>query len=347
MKNGDKNNLTREEILNKVALSHVMRRAVTRKSHFLFFHIFFNHHIGYETALFQREMLQLSEDEHNKFLVIMAFRGSGKSTILTLSYPLWAILGIQQKKFVVIISKDQRQTKDHFSNLKHELETNKRLRADLGPFKTDNDNWGSCALELPYMNARIVTVSRGQSVRGIRFRSHRPDLIICDDLEDSSSVKTKQERNETYNWFMSEVMPAGDEQTRIIALGNLLHMDSFLMRLKKDIEKKTINGLFRAYPLLDDNERILWPAKFSNQRAIKLFQKSVPDEQVWKEEYLLQTTDTAGLPFTIIEEDKDRRKNANGKYPWDREKFPPRRLEPYRISAPLAMSENIIYIARG
>ena len=58
----------------------------------------------YPFAPFHNEMFKLAEDQNIKVLVVMAFRGSAKSTILNLAYILWSILGVQQKKFVVIIS---------------------------------------------------------------------------------------------------------------------------------------------------------------------------------------------------------------------------------------------------
>jgi len=47
-----------------------------------------NHYVTVETAMFQREMFSLTEDANNKMMVVVAFRGSAKSTIMGLSYPL-------------------------------------------------------------------------------------------------------------------------------------------------------------------------------------------------------------------------------------------------------------------
>jgi len=79
-------------------------------------------------------MFKITEDQTLKISAIMSFRGSGKSTVITLSYPIWAIVGVQQKKFVVIISRTEQLAKLHMSNLKRELESNELLRQDLGPF---------------------------------------------------------------------------------------------------------------------------------------------------------------------------------------------------------------------
>lgn len=263
------------------------RRAATRQSHFLFFHFYFAHYVKYETAPFHRELFQLSEREDIKNLFIVAFRGSAKSTIFTTSYPVWAILGEQQKKFVLILCQTQAQAKQHMMNLRRELESNALLKSDLGPFQEENNEWGSSSLVFSRLGARITAVSTEQSVRGLRHNQYRPDLIIGDDLEDIASTKTREGRDKTYQWLTGEVIPAGDRDTRLIIIGNLLHEDSLLMRLKEDVDNERINGLFKSYPLLDGKGVIAWPGKYPTMIDIENEKSKAANEYAWQREYLL------------------------------------------------------------
>jgi len=208
---------------------------------------------------------------------------------MTLSYPIWAILGRPQKKFVVIISQNKEQAKTHFRNLKQELETNELLKRDLGPFQ-EQDEWNSCSLVIPRYNAKIIALSREQSFRGIRHGSHRPDLIICDDIDDLASVKSEESRKSTYSWFNSEVAPLGSKNTKKIVIGNLLHEDSLIMRLAKEIEEGTRNGIFRKYPLLSDDGQIAWQGRYPDMAAIE-DQRKDTDKFAWLREYLLIIAD--------------------------------------------------------
>jgi hypothetical protein len=278
-----------DEILNKLLTDAEVRRAVTRQSHKWFFSVFLSEYIQYELALFHEDMFALSEN-NEKLSVIMAFRGSGKSTIMNLSYAIWSILGVQQKKFVVIVSKTQSQAKNHLQNIRDELEHNALLKQDLGPFQADDSNWGASSIVLTKMNARIMAVSREQATRGLRYGAHRPDLIICDDLEDQSSYANKKEREETYQWLLNEVLPMGDVDTKVLVLGNLLGEHSLLMKLQKDIQQNNLNGVFRAYPLLDDFEEVMWPGKFDTSEKIKDLKTNVPTRILWDQEYLLGYT---------------------------------------------------------
>jgi tRNA(Met) C34 N-acetyltransferase TmcA len=108
-----------------------VRRKLTRDSHFWFFHIYFSHYVTSPTAAFQKEIFGYTEDESKKLVAITAFRGSGKSTIVNLSFPLWAILGKLQVKFVLILGETQSQARQHLKNLKDEIERNPLLRKDL------------------------------------------------------------------------------------------------------------------------------------------------------------------------------------------------------------------------
>jgi len=279
------NNGLTPNLAEKMFRDRRVRTAITRQSHFLFFHFYFAHYVKYPTAPFQREMFHLSERQNIRNLFIVAFRGSAKSTIFTTSYPVWAILGEHQKKFVLILCQTQAQAKQHMMNLRRELESNILLKNDLGPFKEDNE-WGSSSLVFSRLNARITAISTEQSMRGLRHNQHRPDLIIGDDVEDLASTKTREGRNKTYQWLTGEVIPAGDRETRLVIVGNLLHEDSLMMRLKEDIEKDRIAGVFKSYPLIL-GETILWPGKYPAMKAVEEEKRKAANEFAWQREYLL------------------------------------------------------------
>lgn len=263
-----------------------VRTAITKESHWYFFHFYFAHYVKYQTAPFQAEIFDLTENEDIGNLFVVAFRGSGKSTIITTSYPIWSILGKQQKKFVLILCQTQTQAKQHMMNLRRELENNAVLKKDLGPFNEESDEWGATSLVFSKHGARITAASSEQSIRGLRHNQHRPDLIIGDDVEDLASTKTREGRNKTYQWLTAEVIPTGDRNTRLVVVGNLLHEDSLLMRIKEDIEKKQIDGVFKQYPLLQ-GETILWPGKYRSLEEVETEKRKAGNEYAWQREYLL------------------------------------------------------------
>lgn len=273
-------------IIESLIADDKVRRAVTKKSHLMFFSVYFSEYLTYPMAPFHWDMFKLTES-HDRMVVLMAFRGSGKSTIFTLSFPIWAILGDLKKKFIVILAQTQQQAKLYITNIKRELEGNALLRSDLGPFREGEDEWSSGTLVFPDHGARISVLSLEQSIRGQRHGAHRPDLIICDDLEDLASVKTHESRTKTYQWLMGDVIPAGDINTKIVVIGNMLHEESLIMRLKQEIEAEQREGVFREYPIINTKGECAWAGKFPTPESLETLKSMIGNDAAWQREYLL------------------------------------------------------------
>ena len=279
--------LTTEE-LTQIKLNRAVRRMLARKSHFWFFSIYLSHYIRYPFAPLHHDIFTLTEDEKLRLAVLVVFRGGGKSTLVTLSYAIWSIIGIQRKKFVLILSQTQAQARLLLTNIKQELENNQLLKDDIGPFEEIGDEWGATSIVISNYGARITIASTEQGVRGLRHEQYRPDVVICDDVEDLNIVKTKEGRDKTFSWFTGEVLPIGDQETKFIIVGNLLHEDSLLMKLRKMIYEDKLEGKFFAYPILDDENNIAWPGKFPTLQDIERLRATIGSDSAWFREYLLK-----------------------------------------------------------
>ncbi len=264
-----------------------VRIATVRQSHYWFFHFYFPHYIIHKTAPFQKEFLALTERENIFILAIAAFRDSAKSSILNTSQTLWSILGKNHRKFILILSQTQDKAQHHLNNIKKELEDNDLLKRDLGPFQEESNQWGLQSLFLSKFNAKISAFSLGQSIRGIRHRQYRPDLIIIDDLEDLDSIKTEENRKKALDWFTGEVLPCGDKNTKIVVIGNLLRDGTVLDCLKKKINSGKLDGIYKEYPIIDENEKPLWPGKFPTQENIEIEKQKAIKENSWQREFML------------------------------------------------------------
>ncbi len=285
-----KNNATkldRKEI-EKIRKEPLVRQKLAGGSHLWFFLLYMSDYMEYDFAPFHYEMFAFTEDEKLTLINIMAFRGSAKSTILSQSFPIWSITGRLEKKFVLLVSQTQTQAKLHLANIKQELESNELMKSDIGPFQEISDEWRSSSIVIPKYDARISAISIDQSMRGARHHQHRPDLIILDDIEDLASVKTKEQRDKTYEWVMGDVIPAGHENTKIVIVGNLLHDDSVQMRLAEHITENQMDGVFKKYPLLDENLEPTWKNRFPGNEQILQLKRRVANESSWQREYLLR-----------------------------------------------------------
>lgn len=285
-----------ENLIKTMIKDKKVRTAITKKSHWYFFHFYFAHYVQYPIAPFHEEIFKILDNEKIKLAVIVAFRGSAKSTLITTSYVLWSILGTQQKKFIILCGQTEQKARQYLMNIKNELLHNELLKKDLGPFEEEKNGLGNVtALIIKKLNVRIMTTSTGQSIRGMRHNQHRPDLIILDDIEDIESVKTREGRNKTFNWLTGEVIPAGNKNTRIIAVGNLLHEDSLLKRLQKKIENgemKYMQGVYREYPIVNEKGIPLWLGKYPTPEHIEAEKERTMNDIAWYREYMLQIIST-------------------------------------------------------
>lgn len=275
-----------EKILRRARNDEQFRIALATENHFWFFMFYFPHYLKYSPANFHRELFKLSELDGTDLLVATAFRGSGKSSVMSLSLPIWAVVGKLQKKFVVLSSQTQPQVKQIYDNIKEELESNQLLIKDFGPFIAKP--WNDRTLRVLNYDAQILPVSLGSEIRGLRKQADRPDLVILDDVDSVTSTRTRERRDKTIEWFDRDIRQLGDINTNFVIIGNLLHEECLVSVLKKKILDKEIPGVYREYPLLDENNKCIWPDKYPTWDTVEKLRKSVIYETTWDREYLLR-----------------------------------------------------------
>src|SRR6185436_7126285 len=127
------------QIIEAMLKNRRLRLTIVKKSFLFFFHYYFmgndEDNSAYPIAEYHREMIHLLEDEKIPTIVIAGFRGSAKSTLAATFFPLWAILGEPKIKYVVLLSKTETKTQMMLKWIKDELEMNKLIKQDLGPFR--------------------------------------------------------------------------------------------------------------------------------------------------------------------------------------------------------------------
>lgn len=176
--------------------------------------------------------------------------------------------------FSCFISASAEHAETQVNDIKGEFEGNELLRIGYGnqvPTRSEFETWTGRKLMLRN-GAIIISRGRGGQIRGITESGRRPNLFICDDIEDEESVATSAQRKKTDDWFYGSVVPAGQimegargeewaqKPLRIINLGTLLGTECLVQTLAKDIEFGTI----RFGAKLPDGQ-MLWPYKMGNQ----------------------------------------------------------------------------------
>ena len=255
-------------------------------------------------ALFHPQLINTLENEAEKRLLIIGFRGSGKSTFGSLALPLWAALEHPEKyPFIILVADSARQATLNISAIKYELETNNLIKQDYGAItgnviedfalKGDGEEWQKQNIVLSN-GVRILARSRGQKVRGLRHLQHRPKLVIVDDPEDGEWVRTKENRDKTDRWLKSEVMGGLDARKgKIVVIGNLLHMDALLSRLRAPGTGFKV----LEFPLVNEAGECTWPALYPTAQSLKDKERDM-GPVAWQREMLLKIVADEGQIIT-------------------------------------------------
>lgn len=266
--------------------------------------LYLPHYLTLEPGDFAIELDKLLEDITIKFLSVIGFRGSGKSTSGTVALPLFLALEHPEAwPFIIIVAETKDAVVEIISNIRKELEENELLREDYGD-QTEGiskaKEWTKTSLILRN-GVKIVGLSRGQRIRGRRHRQHRPSIVIVDDPEEIEKVQKKEYRDKTERWLRGEVIPAIEEtRARLIVLGNILHTDAIMARLKNDSlfvhrefslftgdgdkwENCTWKGKYRTQATIDEQKRKVGRIAWLREYRLKVV---APDGQEVKEEWI-------------------------------------------------------------
>jgi predicted phage terminase large subunit-like protein len=202
----------------------------------------------------------------SKNCAIAAPRGFAKSTSITHSYLLAALL-FGDRKFALIVSDTETQAISFLNDIKVELKENEELIREFGIHpKFLRDTESDISVVTKAGRFRIVARGTEQKVRGLKWRGKRPDLVICDDMENDEQVMNKERREKVRNWFLNALLPAGGDHCIYRVAGTILHMDSLLERLLSD-------GMWESRRFKAHGEHfrdLLWPEKFPRERLMQI-----------------------------------------------------------------------------
>ena len=182
---------------------------------------------------------------------IAAPRGHAKSTVMSLKNALHAAL-YGYKRYILLVSDTEAQAVGFLDAIKTELEENERILRDFGE-QTGKKTWKTSSIQLSN-GCRIDAVGSGQKLRGRRNYERRPDLILCDDIENDEGVRTLDQRDKLAAWFYKAVCKSGDRYTDILMIGTVLHHDALLARVLKNAG--FLSRTYRA--VLSDAPSPLW-----------------------------------------------------------------------------------------
>jgi len=209
----------------------------------------------------------------------MWHRGAAKSTNMDVFVPMWLMIQEHREiNVMVLVGKSEDNAKTLLGDIQAELQYNQRYIADFG----EQYNAGS------WEEGEFVTRSevaffargRGQSPRGLRYRSHRPDYVVIDDLDDDELVESPARVSKLFDWVRSALYGTLDGgRGRFFMVGNLIAKNSVLA---KWCEIKTVH--VTRVNIYDRAGRISWAAKWAHDEVKQL--EAVAGYRAFQKEYM-------------------------------------------------------------
>jgi predicted phage terminase large subunit-like protein len=282
--------LTPEQLANLIDDPEI--RVIASESSFaVFMAAYLSHYWNLPAADFHTELIALLEDWKQELLAITGFRGSGKSSIVALAFVMWCAL-FEKAHFIILVNETDEVGKLSIANIREELQSNPLIEHDFGTvISSEQVSTKFSETNVLLANGvRIMARSRGQKIRGLRHRQYRPDLVIIDDCEEIDKVQSKIYRDKTERWIRGVVIPAIEElKARLIIIGNELHRDALMARLRKKDKPDAMGHIFtnRSYPLVDDKGQCNWVGKYPDKAALDR-QLAKVGRLIWLREYLLK-----------------------------------------------------------
>jgi len=213
---------------------------------------------------FHNEIYSHLRNNAVKRLLIASFRGSSKSTLCSLIYPLWRVAFKKKDEdlFIIIVSEAQAQSVNFLNRIKYHLERSanfKMLFGDLGPDTAKR--WTQNDIILAN-GARIIALGTGQKIRGAIEGDTRPNVIILDDIESETNAATPETRVDNRKWVTDAVIPSLADGGRIIMVGTVIHEDCFLCWAKESPAWKVL-----WYGIVNEQNVPIWEERFPMDRV--------------------------------------------------------------------------------
>lgn len=212
------------------------------------FKFFMSKVLGFKNAPFQDELDDvLSDDDLYKKIAVAFSRDHGKSTHISVGYPLWRIAKNHNVR-ILLISASSAVSESFLREIVGNIEKNdiykewsksidslgKGVVPQFKGSRKSNEKWSgnSIIVDRENLNLKDPTINAVGLFGSIL--SKRADEIIVDDLVNQVNSMTELQRLKVIDWFYTTILPVLIPGGRIVYLGNTWHMDDLVSRLLKD-----------------------------------------------------------------------------------------------------------------
>ena len=207
--------------------------------------------------------------------MLIAPRDHAKSTGFTFDYILAEVL-FRTSDYVILVSSTEDGAAEQLGNIAEELHENEDLIREFGVKSFESASKTDIIVRMEDGHRfRILARGAEQRIRGRLWKGKRPNLLVCDDMEDDEQVENADRRVKFRRWFFRAAKQALSKSGKIRVHGTILHDDSLLSRLRRNRTWKHL--FYKAHTSFDDFSDILWPERWSEEQLRARRQEFIED----------------------------------------------------------------------
>ncbi|GAA4825537.1 hypothetical protein [Algivirga pacifica] len=256
--------------LNETVREKVKRIEWLEKDYVRWFEYYFPDYAKSPCAPFHRKAANLLVKYPVIQLLLEWFRGAAKSVHVCMGIPLFLMVK-KELKFMLLIGENEAKAKKLLSDIQAQLQFNQRFANDYGKMYQHGD-WADGNF-MTTTGVHFYALGLGQSPRGVRNGSQRPDYIVCDDLDTKERCKNPKRVREAVEWIQKDLWGCFDEgRERFVMANNRIHKNSILANMVKHHDQTIklckeegfkITNFHLRVNALDKNGEPTWPAKYT------------------------------------------------------------------------------------
>jgi len=238
-------------------------------------HFFLSHYLKDKSPEFHRDLIAMIFDRENNDYTA-APRGFSKTTVIQLCICYIACNAVKYRKFIALIEKTATEAAEVIKGVHDEFIDNDKILSCYGDLvgvgdlrdketikKTPKER--EARGDIFINGVRIRGKGFNTTIRGLKSRQYRPDLIILDDVEEDDHINNPEQRLKYEANYNKGIQPAVDPHGSIKVFGTILHQDSLLNNLILNHNGK----IYRAYDKNNPENTLLWPERWTLEKLEK------------------------------------------------------------------------------
>ena len=177
---------------------------------------------------------QFNPDEQAVQKVILASRGSSKTTLIALIDSLHRVC-FSTEKYILLLSSTSPLGRAKAKDIHSEIELNRKLKYFFElDFTGKRQSKESFEVSSSFGKCFIHAQGYFSQVRGLKHGAERPTRIIYDDVTHGERVFSETQRQKAERQFFTDIKNAAQPKTSHVFIGTTIHADDLVTKLSKN-----------------------------------------------------------------------------------------------------------------